>query len=228
MNYKKSVYNILFIPSLLLIGVVISESTGRLLGLGKPLLYRKDPLVGYRLQPNQNNRRRNNSMITTDYEGFRVNSKVQKVGVFVNTDNNEINTISKDIGLDYVQLHGNEGVEDIFEIKLPCIKALDGNSRSLSDNINMFKNAKYLLLDNISKNIKGGSGNKFDWNNLKNIDNKKNIILSGGLSQENILDAIDKTDIEFYDFCSSTEIKPGIKNIKKIESIVNLINNAKK
>ena len=157
-----------------------------------------------------------------------LNSKVQKVGVFVNTDNNEINTISKDIGLDYVQLHGNEGVEDIFEIKLPCIKALDGNSRSLSDNINMFKNAKYLLLDNISKNIKGGSGNKFDWNNLKNIDNKKNIILSGGLSQENILDAIDKTDIEFYDFCSSTEIKPGIKNIKKIESIVNLINNAKK
>ena len=157
-----------------------------------------------------------------------LNSKVQKVGVFVNTDNNEINTISKDIGLDYVQLHGNEGVEDIFEIKLPCIKALDGNSRSLSDNINMFKNAKYLLLDNISKNIKGGSGNKFDWNNLKNIDNKKNIILSGGLSQENILDAIDKTDIEFYDFCSSTEIKPGIKNIKTIESIVNLINNAKK
>ena len=157
-----------------------------------------------------------------------LNSKVQKVGVFVNTDNNEINTISKDIGLDYVQLHGNEGVEDIFEIKLPCIKALDGNSRSLSDNINMFKNAIYLLLDNISKNIKCGIGNKFDWNNLKNIDNKKNIILSGGLSQENILDAIDKTDIEFYDFCSSTEIKPGIKNIKKIESIVNLINNAKK
>ena len=157
-----------------------------------------------------------------------LNSKVQKVGVFVNTDNNEINTISKDIGLDYVQLHGNEGEEDIFEIKLPCIKALDGNSKSLSNNINMFKNAKYLLLDNISKNIKGGSGNKFDWNNLKNIENKKNIILSGGLSQENILDAIDKTDIEFYDFCSSTEIKPGIKNIKKIESIVNLINNAKK
>ena len=157
-----------------------------------------------------------------------LNSKVQKVGVFVNTDNNEINTISKDIGLDYVQLHGNEGEEDIFEIKLPCIKALDGNSKSLSNNINMFNNAKYLLLDNISKSIKGGSGNKFDWNNLKNIENKKNIILSGGLSQENILDAIDKTGIEFYDFCSSTEIKPGIKNIKKIESIVNLINNAKK
>ena len=157
-----------------------------------------------------------------------LNSKVQKVGVFVNTDNNEINTISKDIGLDYVQLHGNEGEEDIFEIKLPCIKALDGNSKSLSNNINMFNNAKYLLLDNISKSIKGGSGNKFDWNNLKNIENKKNIILSGGLSQENILDAIDKTGIEFYDFCSSTEIKPGIKNIKKIESIVNLINNGKK
>ena len=157
-----------------------------------------------------------------------LNSKVQKVGVFVNTDSSEINIISRDIGLDYVQLHGNESEKDIFKIKLPCIKALDGNSKSLSKNINMFKNAKYLLLDNISKNIKGGSGNKFDWNNLKNIDNKKNIILSGGLNQENILDAIDKTGIEFYDFCSSTEIKPGIKNIKKIESIVDLINNAKK
>lgn len=157
-----------------------------------------------------------------------LDSKVQKVGVFVNTDNNEINKISKDIGLDYVQLHGDEDEEDIFKIKLPCIKALDGNSPNLLENINIFKNAKYLLLDNISKGLKGGSGNKFDWNNLKNIDNKKNIILSGGLNQENILDAINRTGIEFYDFCSSTEIKPGIKNIKTIESIVNLINNAKK
>ena len=98
----------------------------------------------------------------------------------------------------------------------------------LHDGADLLKNAKYLLLDNISKGLKGGSGNKFDWNNLKNIGNKKNIILSGGLNQENILDAIYKTGIEFYDFCSSTEIKPGIKNIKKIESIVNLINNAKK
>ena len=58
----------------------------------------------------------------------------------VNTDNNEINKISKDIGLDYVQLHGDEDEEDIFKIKLPCIKALDGNSPNLSENINIFKN----------------------------------------------------------------------------------------
>ena len=74
----KLIYNILFVPILLLMGIIISESIGRLLGLGKPLLYTKDPLVGYRLQPNQNNRRRKNSTVTTDYEGFRVNSKVQK------------------------------------------------------------------------------------------------------------------------------------------------------
>ena len=78
MKYKKLVYNLLFLPSLFLMGIILSESTGRLLGLGKPLLYRKDPLVGYRLQPNQNNRRRNNAMVTTDYEGFRVNTNVKK------------------------------------------------------------------------------------------------------------------------------------------------------
>ena len=157
-----------------------------------------------------------------------LDSNISKVGVFVNEDIKRINEISKKLGLDYVQLHGNEDSEYVDQIELPCIKAINGNSPNLYDTISNYQNAEYLLLDNISKDLKGGSGKKFDWDNIKKISNKNNIILSGGLSNENIIEAISRTKINFYDFCSSTESKPGIKNIKKIETIVNLIRNAEK
>ena len=54
-------------------GIFISELFAKSLGLGNPLLYKSDNLVGYRLKPNQSKNRRRGSFITTDSEGFRIN-----------------------------------------------------------------------------------------------------------------------------------------------------------
>ena len=63
------------------IGIIFCEITGRIIGLGKPILYNIDSLVGYRLKPNQRVRRFQNKYITTDQEGFRI-SKFQKENAY--------------------------------------------------------------------------------------------------------------------------------------------------
>jgi len=155
----------------------------------------------------------------------KLNNKIKKVGVFVDEDIEVINDISHILKLNYIQLHGDEDNEYIKKIKTPTIKALNGNDINLDSKIKQFSKPEFILLDNINKNSKGGSGEKFDWKNILNLDNKEKLILSGGLNEKNIINAM-KTGIKFFDFCSATEKKPGIKDSKKVKTIVKLIRDA--
>ena len=155
----------------------------------------------------------------------KLNNKIKKVGVFVDEDIEVINDMSHILKLNYIQLHGDEDNEYIKKIKTPTIKALNGNDINLDSKIKEFSNPEFILLDNINKDSKGGSGEKFDWKNILNLDNKEKLILSGGLNEKNIINAM-KTGIKFFDFCSATEKKPGIKDSKKVKTIVKLIRDA--
>ena len=155
----------------------------------------------------------------------KLNNKIKKVGVFVDEDIEVINDMSNILKLNYIQLHGDEDNEYIKKIKTPTIKALNGNDINLDSKIKEFSNPEFILLDNINKDSKGGSGEKFDWKNILNLDNKEKLILSGGLNEKNIINAM-KTGIKFFDFCSATEKKPGIKDSKKVKTIVKLIRDA--
>ena len=88
MNFKRFAINISILLSSVSLGIVICEFAGRFIGLGNPLLYKSDSLVGYRLRPNQSNKRFQNSIVTTDSEGFRIdpsnkNDLSREVFVFV-------------------------------------------------------------------------------------------------------------------------------------------------
>ena len=88
MNFKRiGTSTFLFLASISL-GITICEFAGRFIGLGNPLLYKSDSLVGYRLRPNQSNKRFQNAMVSTDSEGFRIdpsnkNDSSSEVLVFV-------------------------------------------------------------------------------------------------------------------------------------------------
>tara|TARA_B100001057_G_C22854451_1_gene952201 strand:+ start:690 stop:1298 length:609 start_codon:yes stop_codon:yes gene_type:complete len=155
----------------------------------------------------------------------KLNNKIKKVGVFVDEEIEVINDISHILKLNYIQLHGDEDNEYIKKIKTPTIKALNGNDIYLDSKIKEFSKPEFILLDNINNDSKGGSGEKFDWKNIVNIDNKEKLILSGGLNEKNIINAME-TGIKFFDFCSATEKKPGIKDSKKVKTIVKLIRDA--
>ena len=155
----------------------------------------------------------------------KLNNKIKKVGVFVDEDIEVINDMSHILKLNYIQLHGDEDNEYIKKIKTPTIKALNGNDIYLDSKIKEFSKPEFILLDNINNDSKGGSGEKFDWKNIVNLDNKEKLILSGGLNEKNIINAME-TGIKFFDFCSATEKKPGIKDSKKVKTIVKLIRDA--
>ena len=88
MKFKSLTLNIFITLISLSLGIVIVEFFARSIGLGNPLIYKVDPLVGYRLKPNQSKLRRRNSKVTSDFEGFRVDhtkkfKKSNKLLVFV-------------------------------------------------------------------------------------------------------------------------------------------------
>ena len=72
MNFKRFGSSSLLFLASISFGIIICELAGRFIGLGNPLIYKSDSLVGYRLSPNQSNKRFQNATVTTDYEGFRI------------------------------------------------------------------------------------------------------------------------------------------------------------
>ena len=85
MSYKKNILNFSLIIISFLIGISIVEVFGRFIGLGDVILYDADHLVGYRLKSNQSAKRRKNSFVNSDYEGFRFdpNSKLSNSSEFI-------------------------------------------------------------------------------------------------------------------------------------------------
>ncbi|MGP4039449.1 phosphoribosylanthranilate isomerase [Gracilibacillus sp. D59] len=148
-----------------------------------------------------------------------VPSHVKKVGVFVNEDIKIIKEIAHDVGLDYVQLHGDESPSFCQEIGIPVIKAFEVRQASDLDKIGPYDCA-YYLLDSPAGKYRGGSGETFDWQVAKeyNFLNKK-ILLAGGLKADNIEEAITEVAPAGVDVSSGVETD-GEKDLDKIKAFI--------
>ena len=152
----------------------------------------------------------------------KLDSRISKVGVFVNEDVAIINNYVKSLGLDYVQLHGEEPPEVIGKIQCKVIKAFSGKQVNLFEYVSQF-NTEYWLFDSSDTEQRGGTGEVFDWDTISDIFPKEKLILSGGLNESNIQEAMQRTKINFVDVCSGVESSPGNKDVKKLESVVRLV-----
>ncbi len=145
-----------------------------------------------------------------------------KVGVFVDETFEIINKISKQTGINVVQLHGNENLDIMKSISLPVIKAF-----RVDDNFNYNKLNQYqeysILLDAYSENDYGGTGIKFNWEKIP-FEIKNKIILSGGISSNNIEIIYKNINPAAVDLSSSLEKTPGKKDKKKMEKFFNKVN----
>ena len=85
MKLKSKILNSSLMVISIVIGIVLIEFIGSFIGLGNPVLYEPDQLVGYRLRPNQSQKRRNNAKVTTDNEGFRIDpsNEIKKGSEFI-------------------------------------------------------------------------------------------------------------------------------------------------
>lgn len=137
-----------------------------------------------------------------------------KVGVFVNETSQKINEVSKIVGLNIVQLHGDEKPAQIEEINLPVIKSFRVSDTFDFNTLNVYKNCCYLM-DTFSNSSYGGTGKTFDWNRIP-TELKFKIILSGGISSSNIQEVYKEINPYAVDVSSSLEEFPGKKNENKL------------
>ncbi|PWB26981.1 phosphoribosylanthranilate isomerase [Flavobacterium sp. HTF] len=147
---------------------------------------------------------------------------IKKVGVFVNQSQEEILEKVKKHNLQAVQLHGNESVEFISELKkqLPkkveIIKAFSADDNFDFEVIKPFEPVcDYFLFDTKGK-LPGGNGTTFDWTILKKYNSDKPFFLSGGIGINELkaIEEISKSNLPIYavDVNSKFEIEPGLKN----------------
>ncbi len=144
---------------------------------------------------------------------------VTTVGVFVNKDLNDIRDITLLTGITVVQLHGDESPSYCNLIEGKLIKAI-----RVKNDISIEGLKKYdvdaFLLDSFDKNCFGGTGMTFDWKLAEKAKLYGKIILAGGLTPDNVEDAVKKVLPYGVDVGSGVEKKPGIKNKNKVKEFI--------
>lgn len=152
-------------------------------------------------------------------------SFLMKIGVFVNEEISEVNRIAQLVGLNAVQLHGDESPKYIEQMTHPVIKCFGVDESFDFAKIDNYKNCD-ILLDVKDSEQFGGTGNSFNWNLIPEYLRNK-VIIAGGVSSNNIKDIYSTINPGAVDLSSSVEISPGIKDKNKIIEILNTIRQIK-
>ena len=144
------------------------------------------------------------------------------VGIFVNESPDSINVIMKQTGMDLVQLHGDEPLETCEKLEFPWFKAFRVSAKFKMSLIKQYKQEKFLV-DAYSKFHFGGSGEKIDIDLAIKASGLGKMILAGGLTPENVEEAVEKVKPWAVDVCSGVESKPGIKDMQLVEKFISKI-----
>ena len=148
--------------------------------------------------------------------------EIIKVGVFVDEDPAKILRISREVGLDLAQLHGDETPETVTVLReagVKVMKALRVESAATLEEIDEYE-ADLFLLDAYSSRARGGTGERFDWGVAKSLKGRDNIVVSGGLGPENVREAVEFFEPFGVDASSSLEDGPGRKNGELVRRFV--------
>jgi phosphoribosylanthranilate isomerase len=168
-------------------------------------------------------------------------NKILRAGVFVNEEIKYILSCSGKLGLDYIQLSGDEDSDFLKKLKdasgeLKIIKAVRIKNRDKTINGNgSYENeinekiesarsfADYILLDSFKKDVYGGTGMTSDWNVAGDCSRRMPVILSGGLEPGNIREAIDSVRPFGVDASSRLELYPGKKDPVKLNEFIKIV-----
>lgn len=142
-------------------------------------------------------------------------------GVFVNRPLDEVAAIADACSLSILQLHGDEGPAYCDEAarRTGCrvMKAVQVHDKSSLTGLRVF-HVDYHLLDAHHPDLRGGTGDTFDWDLIPRR-RKVPVVLSGGLTPDNVGEAIAATRPFAVDSASGTEAEPGRKDPAKLEAL---------
>jgi phosphoribosylanthranilate isomerase len=157
--------------------------------------------------------------------GVRISSalrrKVEVAGVFVNQSLDEVAALADMLHLSLVQLHGDEGPAYANEVaRRTGAKVIKAQSVRLASDVIAVQafHTDFHLLDTHRDGLRGGTGETFDWTMLARRTSQVPLILSGGLTPENVAGAIAAVHPWGVDVASGVEASPGIKDPEKMKA----------
>jgi len=148
--------------------------------------------------------------------------EVLRVGVFVNEEPEEVLRVAEAVGLDWAQLHGDEGSEAVTRVReggVRVVKAVRVRDAASLDDLDGY-GADLYLLDAFSAKAQGGTGERFDWTLAKSLRGRANIVVSGGLGPENVREAVRYFEPAWVDAVSSLESAPGKKDHERVRRFI--------
>jgi phosphoribosylanthranilate isomerase len=141
------------------------------------------------------------------------------VGVFRNASADEIRRVTQIAGNGYVQLHGDEPDEVVREIGKPAIRAVP-----VGDAVPVVAtSAEWLLFDTHDAQQGGGTGQAFDWSLLTRVSRTKPFFLAGGITPDNVGDAIRAVRPDGIDVATGVESAPGVKDPAKLRKLFDCV-----
>ncbi|ALI55349.1 phosphoribosylanthranilate isomerase [Celeribacter marinus] len=156
---------------------------------------------------------------------------VAKVALVVDPSDEALERITGEVPIDMIQLHGKESLERVTEVRtrfgLPVMKAVGVSGPADLQALNAYGMvADQLLVDAKppqGADLPGGNGVSFDWRLVSKRGWNAPWMLAGGLTQENVVQAIQMTGAKQIDLSSGVESAPGVKDPAKIQAFMNAI-----
>lgn len=155
----------------------------------------------------------------------------KRVAVTVNADETLLDKIALTLKPDYVQFHGDESVDRLadiakhydFKIIKACAIASDDDMKAAGEYAGV---ADLMLFDAKppkGSDVRGGHGIAIDWSIIRRAPTPKLYALAGGLTPENVAEAITATKAPMVDVSSGVEAEPGIKDVLKIQAFMKAV-----
>jgi phosphoribosylanthranilate isomerase len=145
---------------------------------------------------------------------------VTAVALFVNAEPDFVRKVISEVKLDLLQFHGDETPQECASYGMPFIKAIRVKSdTNLVQCAKDFSASKALLLDTFTDGVAGGTGHVFDWNLIPAALDKP-VILAGGLTAQNVAQAINQVKPYAVDVSGGVEVSKGIKDAEKIAAFM--------
>jgi phosphoribosylanthranilate isomerase len=137
---------------------------------------------------------------------------VSRVGVFVDQSPADVRGVVEAVGLDVVQLHGDEPVEAYHAVGARLVKAVRLDSDADVRRAIALPPGVMVLIDAVDRDRRGGTGRQADWARAAQVSRQRPVILAGGLVAENVGEAIGTVAPWAVDVSSGVEVSPGVKS----------------
>ena len=149
---------------------------------------------------------------------------VVPVGVFVNQPAAHVRGVAALVRLGAVQLHGDEDLLYVAGMDYPVIKAVSIENGDETDRIDIWPRRTTLLLDVHDPASRGGTGRTIDWSAAAPIAARRRTLLAGGLTPDNVAQAVECVRPYGIDVSSGVERSPGVKDHARIRALFEALN----